>query len=77
MRVLSGLFLIALIALLGFLAYENNRDTTLNALNWQKDVPLPLLIAVVYLLGMVSGWWLFGLVRRSWRRVTEPERAHA
>ena len=71
MRWLSGLFLVALVVLLGLLAYENNRDTTINAWNWSKDVPLPLLIVVVYLLGMVSGWWLFGLVKRSWQRVTE------
>ncbi len=77
MRFLSGLFLIVLVAVLGLLAYENNRDTTLNAWTWNLDVPLPLLIGGVYLLGMVSGWWLVGLMKRSWQRVTEPDRARA
>jgi len=77
MRILSGLFLLALIAVLGLLAYENNRDTVLNAWNWRLDVPLPLLVAVVYVLGMVSGWWLVGLTKRSWQRMTEPDRARA
>jgi lipopolysaccharide assembly protein A len=77
MRALSGLFLLALIAVLGFLAYENNRDTVLNAWTWRMDVPLPLLIVAVYVLGMLSGWWLFGLVKRSWQRVTEPDRVRA
>jgi uncharacterized integral membrane protein len=75
MRVLSGLFLIVLVAALGVLAYENNRDTQLNAWTWRADVPLPVLLFGVYLLGMVSGWWLFGLVKRSWQRVTEPGHA--
>ena len=77
MRVFSGFFLFALAVVLGLLAYENNRETTINAWNWRMDVPLPLLVLVVYVLGMVSGWWLFGLVRRSWQRVTEHDRARA
>lgn len=77
MRVVSGLFLITLVAALGVLTYENNRDTTLNALKWQWDIPLPLLIIAVYVLGMLSGWWLVGLVKRSWQRVTEPDRVRA
>jgi len=75
MRVLSGLFLIALVAALGVLAYENNRDTQLTAWTWRADVPLPALLFGVYALGMVSGWWLLGLVKRSWQRVTEPGHA--
>jgi lipopolysaccharide assembly protein A len=77
MRFLSALFLIILIAALGFLTYENNRDTVLNAWKWSWDVPLPLVVAVSYVLGMLSGWWLLGLMRRSWQRVTEPDRARA
>jgi uncharacterized integral membrane protein len=77
MRFLSGLFLILLVAALGYLAYENNRETSLNAWTWRLDVPLPLLVLGAYVLGMVSGWWLVGTVKRSWQRVTEPDRAHA
>jgi len=77
MRFISGLFLLALLVALGYLAYENNRETSLNAWTWQADVPLPLLVGVVYVLGMVSGWWMVGLMKRSWQRVTEPDRAAA
>lgn len=78
MRFLSGLFLIAFVAIVGFLAYDNNSETHLRAWTfWQGNVPLPLLIGGVYLLGMVSGWWLVGLMKRSWQRVTEPDRARA
>lgn len=77
MRVVSGLFLVVLVAALAFLAYENSQNTTLEVWNWRGDVPLPLLVAVVYVLGMLSGWWLVGLVKRSWQRVTEHDRARA
>jgi putative membrane protein len=77
MRFISALFLLALVACLGLLAYENNRDTVLNAWTWRLDVPLPILVAVVYGLGMLSGWWLIGLTKRSWQRITDPDRARA
>ena len=77
MRFLSGLFLLALIVVLGLLSYENNRDTVLNAWTWRADVPLPLLVIAVYALGMLSGWWLVGMTKRSWQRLTEPDRARA
>jgi putative membrane protein len=77
MRFLSGLFLLTLIVILGLLSYENNSDTVLNAWSWHADVPLPLLVIGVYVLGMLSGWWLVGLAKRSWQRVTEPDRRSA
>ncbi|VTS03192.1 Uncharacterized protein OS=Singulisphaera acidiphila (strain ATCC BAA-1392 / DSM 18658 / VKM B-2454 / MOB10) GN=Sinac_0259 PE=4 SV=1 [Gemmata massiliana] len=77
MRFISGLFLIALVAVLALLTYENSSVTRVNAWSWNWDVPLPLLVAGVYVLGMVSGWWLIGLTKRSWQRVTEPDRARA
>jgi hypothetical protein len=77
MRFLSGLFLIALITGTGYLAYENNRETSLNAWTYHMDVPLPVLVGAVYVLGMLSGWWMVGLMKRSWQRVTEPDHARA
>jgi uncharacterized integral membrane protein len=77
MRVLSGLFLLTLVVVLGLLAYENNFTTTVHAWNWRLDVPLPLLVLAVYVLGMLSGWWLVGVTKRSWQRMTEPDRARA
>lgn len=77
MRLLSGLFLITLVAGVGYLAYVNNRTTELDAWTYRMDVSLPLLVGVVYVLGMVSGWWMVGLMKRSWQRVTEPDRVQA
>lgn len=73
MRVLSFLFLIGFVAVLGFFAYENNRDVTVNVFGLARDVPVPLLAVAVYLLGMFSGWFVVGMLKRSWQRVTEPD----
>ncbi len=35
------------------------------------------LIGGLYLLGLVSGRWLIGVMNRSWQRMTEPDRAVA
>jgi uncharacterized integral membrane protein len=64
------ILLLALAALVVF-AVQNNQTVTLQYLNWSITCPLPLLFAIVYVLGMVSGWTVFGLLRRSLRRVTE------
>ncbi|WP_104203597.1 lipopolysaccharide assembly protein LapA domain-containing protein [Billgrantia saliphila] len=37
-------------------------------LNWSVQLPLALLLLVIYLLGMVSGRSLFGLLRRLRRQ---------
>jgi hypothetical protein len=44
---------------------------TLKYLDRSVSCPMSLLIAVVYLLGMVSGWTVVGFLKRSIQRVTE------
>jgi Na+/proline symporter len=76
MRFLNGLFLIAFLAVVGYLAYDNRGETHLRAFTlWEGSIPLPLLIGAVYVLGMVSGWAVVGMMKRSWQRVTEADRA--
>jgi hypothetical protein len=74
MRVLSFLFLVGFVAVLGYFAYENDRSVTLNVFGIARDVPVPLLVVAVYLLGMFSGWFVVGILKRSWQRMTEPDR---
>jgi lipopolysaccharide assembly protein A len=64
------ILLLALAAVVVF-AVQNNETITLHYLDRSITCALPLLIAIVYLLGMVSGWTVIGLLRRSLRRVTE------
>lgn len=75
MRMFSLIFLLVLLALLGALAYENNRVTTVSAWQWNWDLPFPVIVAAVYALGMLTGGMLISAVRRSWYRVAEMNRA--
>jgi len=75
MRVFSFFFLVALVAILGLLAFENNRVTTVSAWNWNWELPFPVIVAAVYALGMLTGGMLISAVRRSWYRTVEMNRA--
>jgi uncharacterized integral membrane protein len=52
-------------------AVQNNEAVTLRYLDRSVSTSLPLLIAAVYVLGMVSGWTVVGFLKRSLRRVAE------
>jgi len=74
MRFVYLLILLLALAAIVIFAVQNNQTVTPQYVNWSITCPLPLLIGLVYLLGMVSGWTVIGLLRRSLRRVTErPE----
>jgi uncharacterized membrane protein YciS (DUF1049 family) len=69
MRLIYALFLLAFLGMTGLLAYENRQDVTLNILNNQVTVSVPILVGLTYLAGMLSGWTVVGIVRRSISRV--------
>jgi putative membrane protein len=71
MRFVYLLILMLALAAVVVFAVQNNENVTLLYLDRSITCALPLLVAVVYLLGMVSGWTVIGLLRRSLRRVTE------
>jgi putative membrane protein len=71
MRVVYGLILLLLLGAIGVFAVQNREIITLNYLDRSIVCPVPLLVVIVYLLGMVSGWTVLGIMRRSLRRVTE------
>ncbi len=74
MRIFYGLILLILFGAIGIFALQNRETITLQYLDRSVACPLALLIAIVYLLGMVSGWTVVGFVRRSLRRVSDPAR---
>jgi uncharacterized membrane protein YciS (DUF1049 family) len=71
MRLVYFLILLIVVAAVVVFAVQNNETVTLQYLNQSVTTTLPLLIAAVYLLGMVSGWTVVGFLRRSLRGVTE------
>jgi lipopolysaccharide assembly protein A len=71
MRVICLIILLIVLATVVVFAVQNNETVTLQYLDRSVTSSLPLLIAIVYLLGMVSGWTVIGFLKRSLRRVTE------
>jgi uncharacterized integral membrane protein len=69
----SVILLIFLGAILIF-AWQNNQTVTISFLKWSLTAPNALVIIIVYLLGMLTGWTVVAYLRRSIRQVTErPE----
>jgi uncharacterized integral membrane protein len=65
--------LIGIVGLVVVLCVQNAELITLTFIAWTAAVPLWLVVAVSYLLGMFSRWGMAGFLKRSWRRVTEPQ----
>ncbi|TVS20662.1 MAG: DUF1049 domain-containing protein [Planctomycetaceae bacterium] len=74
MRVIYAAVLLLFVAAVAVFCVQNLGSVAISYLGWQVMVPLSLLVVVVYLLGMVTGWGLLSLLRRSIRRATEGKK---
>jgi lipopolysaccharide assembly protein A len=74
MRVVYFLILLAFAGVVVLFAVQNHEDITVRFLDRSLAIPLSLLVAAVYILGMLSGWTVVGFLRRSWQRATEHRR---
>jgi putative membrane protein len=58
--------LAAILALaIAIFALQNFQSVTVSFLNFRLSAPLAILIALIYLLGMVTGGSLWALIRRT------------
>jgi hypothetical protein len=71
MRALYLLFLLAFAGVVGAFAYFNRQEVSLRFLDWSLTASLAAVAGVAYLLGMLTGWSIVGLLRRSVERVTD------
>jgi uncharacterized membrane protein YciS (DUF1049 family) len=71
MRIFYLLVLLSVIGAIGVFALQNRETVTLQYLDQSVSCPLALLIGIVYVVGMVSGWTVVGFMHRSLRRVSE------
>ncbi len=78
MRVICFLILVAVgVAIVAF-AMQNNAEMTVHFFDFSFTLTVAQMAGLAYLLGMISGWTVVGLLRRSFVRVTEtPEHAHS
>jgi uncharacterized integral membrane protein len=75
MRVFYLFILIILLLVLAVFAVQNSGPVSVQYLDRIVTAPMSLLITVVYLLGMLSGWTVVGVLKRSMQRVTERPRS--
>jgi lipopolysaccharide assembly protein A len=71
MRWFFFLVLLVLAAAVAVFAVQNQEAVTIQFLDWSVSHSLAIIVGVVYLAGMISGWTVVGIVRRSLRRVTK------
>jgi uncharacterized integral membrane protein len=57
--------LLVLVAAVAVFAYQNAGPADLRFITWVVSAPV-----AAYVLGMLIGWSVVGLFRRSWRQVT-------
>ncbi len=63
MRILYFLFLIVFAGSVGIFAYQNQQEITLQFLQWSAATNVAIVVGVTYLLGMLSGWTVVGMIR--------------
>jgi len=77
MRFLCLLFLLAFAGAVGAFAYFNLQEISLRFFDWSVTTSVAVVAGAAYLLGMLSGWSVVGLLRRSVARVTESRQGYA
>jgi hypothetical protein len=71
MRAICLLFLLALLGVVGLFAYQNQFDVTLKLWDQSVTASMPLVAGAFFLVGMLGGWTIVGIVRRSVDRIVE------
>jgi hypothetical protein len=71
MRLLCLLFLLAVGAVAVIFVMQNEQAFSVQFLGRAWTAPAWGILGVAYGLGMLTGWSLVGLLRRSWARATE------
>jgi hypothetical protein len=77
MRLICLLILVAAAGAVALFALENQQQLPLHFFDRQLTAGVPMILGATYLLGMLSGWTVIGLLRRSWQRVTTEPREYA
>ena len=71
MRLFCFIFLLLFSAAVGLFAYFNQEPTTIRFFDQSWTSSLAVIAGIAYGLGMVSGWTVIGMIRRSANRVAE------
>jgi uncharacterized integral membrane protein len=67
--------LLVLVAAVAVFAFQNAGPVDVRFITWGISAPVAAVAGAAYLLGMLSGWTVVGLFRRSLRHVTAGRQA--
>ncbi len=71
MRVINAAVLVVVAIAIAVFCFQNFVTVSVDFLGWSVALPLPALVLVVYLIGMISGWSVLSFLRRSLYKATE------
>ena len=71
MRTLYLILLLLFATVVVVFAVQNRDPVVIKYLDRSASLPMPLLVAGVYVLGMFTGWSVVGFLRKSFQRATE------
>ena len=71
MRLIYLIILLAFTGAAALLAYENQQEVVLTIFNTNATTSVPVLVGLAYLAGMLSGWTVVGILRRSIHKILE------
>jgi hypothetical protein len=77
MRLICLLILLAAAGAVAVFALGNQEQLTLHFFDYSLTQSVAVVLGATFLLGMISGWTVIGVLRRSWHRVTESDRQYA
>lgn len=77
MRFLCLLFLLAVGTVATVFVLQNDQALKLTLFNRGVTAPVAVVLGIVYALGMLTGWSLLGLLRRSFDSATDFRRREA
>ena len=67
MRYVRMVIAIVLVVLIGVFAVQNLQSVKVSFIKWSVNAPQVFVILGTYVLGMVTGWGLVELLKRSFR----------
>ena len=72
MRLIQGILLLVFLGALLTFTFQNAQAINVQFLHWHLSSSLSLVLVAVYGLGMLTGWTVVALFRRSLRTISTP-----
>ena len=76
MRAFYAIVLLLFLGAMVAFAVQNMEEITVKFLRGSLEIRLAVLFGGVYVLGMLSGWTVVGLIKKSLKRVAERPHEH-